>query len=132
MLGSWALGNRLGCFPHTYCSTQQELQTGDVASVFSNFSLDFIVVGQSHYESRCVINKPLRIHHGPLGTQVSYELPTGLSHCAALDVCIKNTLIFVVCGLCPPAQSRVILAQRLARVCFTAAALLVCGRTSDF
>ena len=30
-------------------------------------------------------------------------------HYAALDVCIKNTPTVVVCGLCPPAQSRGIL-----------------------
>ena len=81
-------------------------------------------------ESRCVISKALRIHHEPLGAQVSEELPTGLSHCAALDVCLRSTPIF---GLWSPSTSAVEWPcdQRLARVHSAVAALLACGRTSD-
>lgn len=84
------------CSQCTYFSVQQELKTGDVTSVFNNFSLDFIVWLDSPTSES---SKALRIHHEPLGTQVSEELPTGLSHCEALDVCLKNTPIFGLSSL---------------------------------
>lgn len=75
LLESWALGNGLRCFQCSYFSIQQELKTGDVTSVFNNFSLDFVVwLDSPTSESRRVISKALRIHHEPLGTQVSEEL----------------------------------------------------------
>lgn len=64
------------------------------------------MVGQPRYESRCVINRPLRIHHKPLGTQVSQELPAGLSLCSPGRVYEEHTDLYGLWSLPSSAEQR--------------------------